>query len=129
MRYEEEIQQTRVVMWFQVTYPSLAGLFYHIPNGQNVGVRAGARLKRCGLVSGVPDLHLAVPTSKYPGLYIEMKSEKGRCSTTQKSLHEKLRLVGYRVEVCHDYLSAQAVITQYLEGELKDLAVESGEQV
>ena len=114
MRYEEDIHQGYLVQWFKLRYSELEGLLYHIPNGQNVGMRAGARLKRSGLISGIPDLHLAYPTSLHPGLYIEMKSLKGRSSPQQKRIQGKLRDAGYRVEVCNSFNSAKAVIEDYL---------------
>ena len=116
MRHQEDVQQRYVIHWFRLQYPDLQGLLYHIPNGQNVGPKVGARLKASGLVSGIPDLHLAVPTEDYPGLYIEMKTEKGRNTPTQRHMQQMLKDVGYCVEVCRSFDEARSVITEYLTG-------------
>lgn len=100
MRYTESLHQASLVAWFRAQYPYYKNLLVHIPNGQNVGSRIGARLKAQGLMKGYPDLALFVPR-KHPVLFIEMKSPKGRLTLEQKMIHEELREVGYRVETCY----------------------------
>ena len=80
---EDQIQQA-VIRWSQQAnvrkmFPQLA-LLYHIPNERKCTPQQGARLKRMGVKSGVPDLHLPVARGVYHGLYLEMKTEKGRVS-------------------------------------------------
>jgi len=129
MKYTEEAHQKYVVQYFNLKYPHLEGLLYHIPNGQNVGVRAGYRLKKAGLVSGLPDLHIAIPTNEHPGLYIEMKSEKGRCTLRQSKMQAILRSVGYRVEVCHSWIEARDVIDDYLKGYVHEVDEKAGTEL
>ena len=83
---EDQIQQA-VIRWSQQAsvrkmFPQLA-LLYHIPNERKCTPQQGARLKRMGVKSGVPDLHLPVARGAYHGLYLEMKTEKGRVSANQ----------------------------------------------
>ena len=74
---EDQIQQA-VIRWSQQAsvrkmFPQLA-LLYHIPNERKCTPQQGARLKRMGVKSGVPDLHLPVARGVYHGLYLEMKT-------------------------------------------------------
>lgn len=93
-------------------------LLFAIPNGGFRSKRTGARMKRTGLKAGIPDLMLPVVRGQYPGLWIEMKSEKGRVQHNQAEWHDKLRGEGYRVEVCRGCDQAVSTIKEYLN--LKD---------
>lgn len=101
-------------------YPELA-LLYHIPNGGSRNKAEAANLKRQGVKPGVPDLCLPVPRGQYHGLYIELKTEKGRTSTAQDWWIRELNAQGYFTEVCHSWESAVRVIEWYmnLKGETK----------
>lgn len=48
------------------------------------------------------------------GLFVEMKSPKGKTSLAQSSIICKLEEVGYRVEVCYSADEAIKVIDEYL---------------
>lgn len=79
--------QQCVIKWGQQPeirskWPELA-LLYHIPNERYCTPVQGKQLKRAGVRSGVPDLCLPAPRGGYHGLYIEMKTEKGRTSHEQ----------------------------------------------
>ena len=100
----EHEEQCFLCDWLHETYPDL--LFYAIPNG---GVRTeGARekLKREGLLKGVPDL--CFPELN---LYIEMKRAKGgSLSPFQKDVIARLRKIGCIVEVCKGFEEAKKVL-------------------
>lgn len=102
----EHQEQCNLCDWIHETYPDL--LFYAIPNG---GVRTeGARekLKREGLLKGVPDL--CFPELN---LYIEMKRAKGgSLSPFQKDVIARLRKIGCRVEVCKGCEEAKKVLQE-----------------
>ena len=102
----EHQEQCNLCDWIHETYPDL--LFYAIPNG---GVRTeGARekLKREGLLKGVPDL--CFPELN---LYIEMKRAKGgSLSVFQKETIARLQAIGCRVEVCKGFVEARQVLSE-----------------
>ena len=102
----EHQEQCNLCDWIHETYPDL--LFYAIPNG---GVRTeGARekLKREGLLKGVPDL--CFPELN---LYIEMKRAKGgSLSPFQKDVIARLRKIGCRVEVCKGCEEAKKILQE-----------------
>ena len=113
----EEQHQIALVAWFRFQYPEFKDLLYIIANGENVGARRMARLKRLGLVPGMPDLMLAVTTNTAPGLYIEMKSPTGRLQDSQRNIHEQLRNQKYKVIVCYNWDDAKQEIKKYLNEE------------
>ena len=100
----EHQEQCNLCDWLHETYPDL--LFYAIPNG---GVRTeGARekLKREGLLKGVPDL--CFPELN---LYIEMKRAKGgSLSPFQKDVIARLKKIGCKVWVCKGCEEAKKVL-------------------
>lgn len=57
---------------------------------------------------------LPVPSGRYHGLFIEMKTETGRASEAQEWWIEQLNAIGYFAEVCHGWESAARVLEWYL---------------
>lgn len=119
MQYIEHRDQATVVRWWGLQFPHLEKLLVHIPNGQNIGARRGARLRSMGLRAGYPDLQLCMPKidtqgALRPGLFVEMKTQRGRLSTEQKEVKELLESQGYLVEVCRSSEEAIEVIKSYV---------------
>lgn len=140
----EHAEQAALFQWaamhaYQNQSLAMLSLLFAVPNGdqRGDGTRkgaqiAGARLKAEGQRSGVPDIFLPVPRrekSKVPsnvmlcGLFIEMKRRSlwrdgdklAGCSEEQKEWIAKLRVQGYRVEVCYGWEHARDIILDYLE--------------
>ena len=115
----EAQHQATVIKWSQQPsirskWPELA-LLHHIKNEEpNGGAKQVAVDKAMGVKKGVPDLCLPVARGQYHGLYIEMKTEKGRTSPEQDWWGEKLLAQGYMWEVCHGWQSAVRVLEWYL---------------
>jgi hypothetical protein len=59
-----------------------------------------------------------VPIHPLHGLYIEMKTRKGKVSPAQRAWQKRLRGMGYAAEVCYGADDAIATIEQYLAGGL-----------
>lgn len=118
MNHIEDDEQAALFEWAEWNvsrYPVLAFL-HHIPNGGKRDKREAARLKRQGVKSGVPDVFLPCPNSKYAGLYIEMKTETGRPTENQKKWNEFLNSAGYKAVICRSFEQARETIVEYLEG-------------
>ena len=116
MRHLESREQVTVIEWadrMSRRHPALR-LLYHTPNGGSRNRIEASNLKRQGVKPGVPDLTLPVAVEPYHGLYIEMKSEKGRLSTYQKEWIAALRENGFRAEVCYSANDAINVLRDYL---------------
>jgi len=110
----EESEQITLVKWFRLAHPKIKNLLFHVPNGAATAAR-GAKLKKMGVVAGVPDLILCVTTKKYPGLFLELKKEKtGVVSEAQHRMHKLLKKQGYKCVVCFGFDEAKQAIEDYL---------------
>lgn len=112
----EHDEQAALIQWAFYKSGSISelALLFAIPNGGWRSPRTGARLKAEGVQPGVPDLCLPVARGPYHGLFIEMKTLKGKLSPEQKVWHAALREQGYRVEVCYGWEPATHTILIYL---------------
>ena len=88
---------------------------FAIPNGGARDAITGARLKQEGVLAGVPDIFLAKSASGKHGMFIEMKTKKGRVLESQRNLFPLLEAQGYGVAVCHGWREGADVIEAYLE--------------
>lgn len=114
----EHEEQAALVRWAEFQrpkWPELA-LLHAIPNGGHRHRVTAARLQAEGVRAGVPDLCLPVPRGGWHGLYIELKTRRGRPSREQRRWLDALRAQGYRAEVCRGWEAARAVIEDYLAG-------------
>ena len=88
---------------------------YHVPNESKRSVVYGAMLKKMGMSPGVPDLVIPVPNGRYHGLYIEMKTKRGRPTENQKRWLDLLQKNGYKAVICHGFDEARQEIDAYTE--------------
>lgn len=100
-------------MWWQK--PEYAPLLHHSPNGGRRTAREGARFKAMGTKAGFPDLILCVMRKGYGALFIEMKTDKGSQTPTQKAWQHRLTEQGYLYKVCRSFEEFQHIINDYLE--------------
>lgn len=116
-KMDEASEQIVLFQWVDVmkrARPELERLF-HIPNERKCTPAQGAKLKRMGVKSGVPDLCLPVARKGYHGLWIEMKARKGRVNDRQREWIEALRQEGYLATVCYGAREAIEVLGKYLD--------------
>lgn len=119
MKHTESAIQAHCVAWFRWQYPAYRALLFSIPNGAHLagtpGQRAAqyGRLVREGFVPGAADLFLAVPGEK-PGLFIEMKTDKGRQRPEQKAFEQSVTAAGYGYEVCRSLEQFQNVVKKQI---------------
>lgn len=107
----ETNQQIWLVQWCRMNRIPVM----HIANEGKRSEAYGAKLKRMGLVPGMPDLFIYRACEPYHGLWIEMKSsEKSLPRPNQLLCHEQLRSEGYDVQVFWDWRVAADYINQYL---------------
>lgn len=113
----EAQEQEAVMIWAAHSiwkHPCLRWLF-HIPNGGYRNAAEAVHFKRLGVKAGVPDLFLPYPSNGYHGLFIEMKSQKGRPSALQKEWVEWLNANGYMAVVCYGAGEAINALEVYLD--------------
>lgn len=116
MRNEESHIQQGCVRWFRYQYPDLARLLFAVPNGGARDRVTGAILKGEGVVAGVADLILLVPSKDSHALCIEMKTRKGYQSDSQKQWQADVEKHGYRYAVCRSLDDFIDTVNGYLRG-------------
>jgi len=120
MKHQESKEQQALIAWSDIYYDkklklTLKNFLFAIPNGGKRNVLEAARLKKEGVRAGVPDLFLALPSNKYHGLFIEMKSTFGRLTEHQKKYIKLLTDQNYKCVVCRSWVEAKDAILNYLE--------------
>lgn len=68
-----------------------------------------------GVRAGFPDLILCIARHGYHGLFVELKTEKGRQSDHQKYYQYVLEEQGYRYEVVRSIEDFQTILNEYLQ--------------
>lgn len=105
----EHQEQVDFINLFKVMYRDV--IIFAIPNGGLRHIAVAKKLKKEGVLSGVPDLF--VPQWF---LWIEMKKEKGGVlSQTQKKMIAYLRDFGYKVIVGYGSLDAIKKVQRFLK--------------
>ena len=100
MKYDESRLQQACVKWFNYQYTELRGCLFCVPNGGARNAATGRILKLEGVVAGVADLILPVPNKHYHSLCVEMKTEEGKQSPSQREWQEKVESVGNKYVIC-----------------------------
>lgn len=122
----ESKEQQLLVQWFRYQYPDK--IIFAIPNAQLAGASRLQKYKNEGLLPGVSDLFIAVPThslqgfgeknNAYAGLFLEMK-DKGmtQCSLrdNQKQFMEDVEKAGYKACWAAGFEEAKEIIEDYLK--------------
>ena len=115
MTHEESKLQQACVRWFRLQYPKYARLLFAVPNGGGRSKVEAAILKGEGVVAGVADLLLLVPTQKHPYLCIEMKTPKGRQSPAQRDWQREVEAVGAVYKVCRSLEEFMQIVNDYVD--------------
>lgn len=118
----EEIIQINVINWFNYQYPEFEKDLHHFANERYLDIKknpklwaTGRKLGRMGVTAGVSDLHLAIPTNSYPGLWLELKTEDGRLSKEQKEFLDQKSKRGYLALAVWGETAAKEVLKNYLK--------------
>lgn len=118
-RQSEQAEQETFIAWCRKTAAGgFAPLkFLHASlNGVALTMQQARQAKRAGMVKGVPDLFLPYPAHGYHGLFIEMKTYRGKLSPEQKDMRRYLQSVGYMVAVPRSWHEAKAAVLSYVRG-------------
>lgn len=132
MSMTEDNEQKAIITWARWQPVALIGLagviadyLHHSPNGGARTAREGKKFKQMGTLSGFPDLFLFIPRGGYHGLFIELKTPKGKTATgktrqagrlqeTQEVMLNRLDKAGYKAVVCYGANNAIEEIKNYL---------------
>jgi len=123
---QESREQIALFQWIRL-HPKLKHIAYHVPNERKTSKISGFILKQLGVLSGVSDVVIPVARGGFHGMYIEMKSTKGRLSENQKSFLDNMTKEGYMAVCAHGFDSAKQFIEEYLK--LPDSVKENNKQI
>ena len=117
-RHIESELQRNCIRWFRYQYPN--HVLFAIPNGGARNPLEAAILKGEGVLAGVADLFLAYPSkndagSIIHGLFIEIKTSKGKLTEHQEDFGQRVWLIGYDYEVCRSLDEFMKVVRNYLK--------------
>lgn len=114
MKHEESRLQRACVAWFRMQHADKAYCLFAIPNGGRRDKITAAIMKGEGVLAGVADLFLMVPNTDYHGLWIEMKTPKGRASDSQKLFESLSKSQGYEYRIARTLDEFQFIVNDYL---------------
>lgn len=114
LRNEESKLQKACVKWFRMQYPAYKMLLFHVPNGGYRTATTARNMKLEGVVAGVADLILLVPSNEYHGLCIEMKTSKGRQSPKQRVFESAVSRMGYEYQIIRSLEDFMKLVTLWI---------------
>lgn len=91
---------------------------FSIPNEGKRNYYNARMLISAGLKKGVSDIFVALPVPPYHGMFIEMKSVKGKPTKEQVKFQQDVMGKGYMAVICYGAQQAIKVLQAYLDGEL-----------
>lgn len=114
---KESDMQKLLVDWTMLVrqkYPELA-LIFHIPNERKCSIPEAMHLQRMGVKAGVPDLFLPVARNGFHGLWMELKTERGKVSDAQRWWLDHLAEQGYKAVVIRSVNEGINELEEYLK--------------
>lgn len=107
----EDNEQEAFVSWFKITYKDF--LIFSVPNGGSRNKIEASKMKKTGLLAGVPDLIVLMPNREI--LFIEMKKRKGgTLSPIQKTIISIIEKLGFTVLIGYGFLDIKSKFEDYL---------------
>lgn len=85
--------------------------YFAVPNGRLRSTTEAIRMKKEGVIPGVPDITIIDADGLYYGLELKIKS--GRVSAAQTRLHNFFDLVGFKYAVCYDAIQVAAALEEW----------------
>lgn len=119
----EHTLQVNCVRWFRYMYPQFSHLLFAVPNGGARSKSQGGMLKAEGVVAGVSDLILMLPSQGAHALCIEMKTESkiSHQSDKQKDWQTLVQQYGYKYVVCRNFVEFEFMVGGYTDDYIKGL--------
>lgn len=119
MKHEESNIQIVCVNWFRLMHPNLV-LSSSLNGVKLSGTQIQRRVKWNRLVqegakAGVADLFLMHASNGFHGLYIEIKTPKGKQSPEQKAFEHSALIEGYEYKIARSLDEFILIIKNYLK--------------
>lgn len=95
--------------WFEFSYPRYKGRYLRFEVKQTSKIQQSI-LKAEGNKAGTSDILIALPCGVYAGLWLEVKSDKGKMSTGQRIFQTEMTpdymcQTGYGIDQCRKIIS------------------------
>ena len=110
---ERQIQMA-VIDWVRLQHPWLIDYTIYIMNERKCSAHVGHLLNRMGRLPGASDLFFAWPTSKYYGLFLELKRPDGKLTKAQIEFLARMNKIGFKAIEAYDVDEAIEIIKKYL---------------
>lgn len=107
----EAIEQIKVCEWLKQLHPEIP--FIHIANERSCDAVYGRILKRMGVRKGVSDLFFPKGNLIASGLWLELKSAKGKLSPSQLEFINEMIALGYLAHVAFSAEEAILIIKKF----------------
>jgi hypothetical protein len=114
MKHIESKMQINCVRWFRLQYPQYAKLLFSVPNGGARRLAEAKILKAEGATPGVADLILLASNGTYNSLCLELKTEKGRQSDSQKEWQQVAEQNGNKYVIVRSIYEFISEVKKYL---------------
>ena len=111
----ETLEQIAVMEWLRWTHPDIVDCVMHIPNERKQNKIWGLVLAHMGVLPGASDLFIAVPRKMFHGMFLEMKTKKGRLTENQKTFLQDMKSQGYHASAAYGSDDAIYQINNYLK--------------
>lgn len=106
----ETVDQIKIVNWVRqcTNLPCI-----HIPNEGKRSTQQGSILKKMGLTAGVADLFFPRANHNSHGLWIEVKTLKGKPTEAQTLFINQMLDEGYEAKICYGFEDAIRTIKMH----------------
>tara|TARA_R100000781_G_scaffold63337_1_gene40191 strand:- start:875 stop:1237 length:363 start_codon:yes stop_codon:yes gene_type:complete len=109
----EQSLQESLVIYIKLKYNKLR--YCSSLGGIRTTMKQAIKAKKSGYVRGFPDLQILEARGGFFGLFIELKTLKGRPTKYQKEWIEDLKDLGYSAQICKGIDQAIYCIDKYMK--------------
>ena len=113
---DEENIQIAIVKFLKFKYRN--ALFTNTLGGIRTSFKQAVKAKQTGYLKGVSDLLILEPNKTYNGLFLEIKTPKGKLSPTQKDFIDKANKRNYKAIAGYELNECMDIIDKYFNNEL-----------
>ena len=117
MKNDEDILQAEIVKWYNNTYclkfHSTPGVIFSVPNGGNRNKVEAMKFKATGLMAGVSDLIVILPTGLL--LFIEIKTPNNTQQPNQIEFENIVNKLGFQYHIIRSLDQFKQLIWQNLK--------------
>ena len=111
-RMSEDRLQSEIIKYIKFQYPKAR--YCASAGGIRTNISQGRKMKATGYVKGMPDLQIMEAKGGYFGLFLEIKTYKGRATKEQKEWIEDLNDRGYKAAIVKGLQEALETLDNYM---------------